>query len=159
MQLTLRKSLAAFVGQEHLRWREGHLMPDHVHMLLMIPPKHAVSQVMGFINGKRAIHIARVHAERRICRPAFFGRGGVTGCPRLARTRLPCVKLSGTRKKKDQRLEQLELRALWAVHSISSVWLCRRLLTVFIAHCSVSCYVNEAEMQLEVGQVSSANTD
>ena len=37
---------------------EGHLMPDHVHMLLRIPPKHAVSQVGGHIKRKSAIHIA-----------------------------------------------------------------------------------------------------
>ena len=40
-------------------------MPDHVHMLLKIPPKHAVSQVMGFMKGKSAIHIERVYAGRR----------------------------------------------------------------------------------------------
>ena len=40
---------------------EGHIMPDHVHMLISIPPKHAVSQVVGFIKGKSAIHLARVY--------------------------------------------------------------------------------------------------
>ena len=39
-------------------------MPDHVHMLLSIPPKYAVSQVVGFIKGKSAIHLARVYGER-----------------------------------------------------------------------------------------------
>ena len=39
---------------------EGHLMVDHVHMLTAIPPKYAVSQVVGFIKGKSAIHLARV---------------------------------------------------------------------------------------------------
>ena len=43
---------------------EGHLMPNHVHMLLSIPPKYAVSQV-GFIKGKSAIHMARVYGERK----------------------------------------------------------------------------------------------
>lgn len=38
---------------------EGHLMGDHVHMLISIPPKYAVSQVVGYIKGKSAIHIAR----------------------------------------------------------------------------------------------------
>ena len=38
---------------------EGHLLPDHAHMLISIPPKYAVSQVVGFIKGKSAIHIAR----------------------------------------------------------------------------------------------------
>ena len=39
---------------------EGHLMADHVQMLIAIPPKYAVSQVVGFIKGKSAIHLARV---------------------------------------------------------------------------------------------------
>ena len=44
---------------------EGHMMADHVHMLISIPPKYAVSQVVGFIKGKSAIHLARVYAERK----------------------------------------------------------------------------------------------
>ena len=44
---------------------EGHLMPDHVHMMISIPPKYAVSQVIGYIKGKSAIHIARQYSERR----------------------------------------------------------------------------------------------
>jgi len=44
---------------------EGHLMPDHVHMMISIPPKYAVSQVVGFIKGKSAIHIALMYAGRK----------------------------------------------------------------------------------------------
>ncbi len=44
---------------------EGHIMPDHVHMMISIPPKYAVSQVVGFIKGKSAIHIARTYAGRK----------------------------------------------------------------------------------------------
>jgi len=40
-------------------------MPDHFHILVEIPPKFAVSKVIGFIKGKSAIHIARTHAERK----------------------------------------------------------------------------------------------
>ena len=47
------------------RIEEGHLMPDHVHMLFSIPTKNAVSQVVSFTNGKSAIHLARVYAERK----------------------------------------------------------------------------------------------
>ena len=46
--------------QKESRIEEGHLMPDHVHMMIAIPPKYAVSQVIGFIKGKSAIHLARV---------------------------------------------------------------------------------------------------
>ncbi len=51
--------------QKEARIEEGHLLPDHVHMLIAIPPKHAVSQVVGFIKGKSAIHLARVYSERK----------------------------------------------------------------------------------------------
>lgn len=44
---------------------EGHIMLDHVPMMISIPPKYAVSQVVGFIKGKSAIHIARTYAGRK----------------------------------------------------------------------------------------------
>ena len=40
-------------------------MSDHVHMMISIPPKYAVSQVVGYIKGKSAIHWARVYGERK----------------------------------------------------------------------------------------------
>ena len=40
-------------------------MPDHVHMLISIPPKYAVSQVIGYMKGKSAIHIARTYMGRK----------------------------------------------------------------------------------------------
>ena len=40
-------------------------MSDHVHMMIAIPPKYAVSQVVGFMKGKSAIHLARVYGERK----------------------------------------------------------------------------------------------
>jgi putative transposase len=65
----LRKHLGEvfhrLAGQKESRIEEGHLMPDHVHMLISIPPKYAVSQVIGFIKGKSAIHLARVYGERK----------------------------------------------------------------------------------------------
>jgi len=56
---------------------EGHLMPDHVHMMISIPPKYSVSQVIGFIKGKSAIHIARVYAgrQRNYVGQHFWARG------------------------------------------------------------------------------------
>ena len=44
---------------------EGDLMQDHVHMLISIPPKYAVSEVVGYMKGKSAIHLARVYGERK----------------------------------------------------------------------------------------------
>src|SRR6184192_1921851 len=50
--------------QKESRVEEGHLMSDHVHMMLSIPPKYAVSQVVGYIKGKSAIAIARRFMDR-----------------------------------------------------------------------------------------------
>jgi putative transposase len=44
---------------------EGHVAADHVHMLISIPPKYAVAQVVGYIKGKSAIHIARTFVGKR----------------------------------------------------------------------------------------------
>ena len=46
-------------SQRESKILEGHLMADHVHMLISIPPKYAISQIVGYIKGKSAIHIAR----------------------------------------------------------------------------------------------------
>jgi len=51
--------------QKESRIEEGHLLSDHVHMLIAITPKYAVAQVVGFIKGKSAIHLARVYGERK----------------------------------------------------------------------------------------------
>ena len=70
---TLYKELRQHLGevfrrlaeQKQSRIEEGHLMADHVHMMSSIPPKYAVSEVVGFIKGKSAIHLARVYGERK----------------------------------------------------------------------------------------------
>ena len=56
---------------------EERLLADHVHMLMSIPPKYAVSQVVGYIKGKSAIHIARNYLGRRrnFTRQHFSARG------------------------------------------------------------------------------------
>ena len=51
--------------QKESRIEEGHLMPDRVHMLISIPPKYAVSSVVGYVKGKSAMHSARHRAERQ----------------------------------------------------------------------------------------------
>jgi len=56
---------------------EGHLMPDHVHMLISIPPKYSVAQVIGYIKGKSAIHVARTFFDhkRNFVGQHFWARG------------------------------------------------------------------------------------
>ena len=56
---------------------EGHLREDHVHMLISIPPKYSVAQVVGYIKGKSAIHIARNYGTRKrnFTGMSFWARG------------------------------------------------------------------------------------
>jgi putative transposase len=56
---------------------EGHLMPDHVHMCISIPPKYAVSRVVGYLKGKSAIQIARQFGgrQRNFTGENFWARG------------------------------------------------------------------------------------
>ena len=61
----LGEVLRKLAAQKESRIEEGHLLPDHVHMMISIPPKYAVSQVIGYIKGKSAIHLARVYGERK----------------------------------------------------------------------------------------------
>jgi len=55
----LGQVLHELAGQKECRIVEGHLKPDHVHLCIIIPPKHAVSYIVGYIKGKSAISIAR----------------------------------------------------------------------------------------------------
>ena len=63
--------------QRESRIEEGHLMRDHVHMLVSIPPKYSVSQVVGYLKGKSAIHIARTFMgkPRNFTGESFWARG------------------------------------------------------------------------------------
>jgi len=69
--------LRRLARQKECEIEEGHLMADHVHILISIPPKYAVSQVMGYIKGKSAIHIARQFGEvrRNFTGQKFWARG------------------------------------------------------------------------------------
>jgi len=57
--------LHSLARQKESRILEGHLRADHVHILISIPPKYSVSQVIGFMKGKSAIHIARTYLGQR----------------------------------------------------------------------------------------------
>ena len=63
----------ALARQKECQIIEGHLMPDHVHMCIAIPPKHPVASVIGFLKGKSAIAIARLSGKERNFRASTFG--------------------------------------------------------------------------------------
>ncbi len=88
---------------------EGHLMLDHVHMLIAIPPKYAVSQVIGYMKGKSAIHIARVYGERKrnFVGQHFWARGYFVST--VGRDEEVIRRYIRDQEKEDARLEQLNL--------------------------------------------------
>ena len=88
---------------------EGHLMSDHVHMLIAIPPKYAVSQVVGFIKGKSAIHLARVYGEakRNFTGQHFWARGYLVST--VGRDEQQIRAYIRNQEKEEERLEKLEL--------------------------------------------------
>ena len=87
-------------------------MLDHVHMLISVPPKYSVAQVMGFIKGKSAIHIARVYAGRRrnFVGQHFWARGYWVST--VGKNEEAVRRYIREQEKEDQRLDQLELPAL-----------------------------------------------
>ena len=88
---------------------EGHLLLDHVHMLIAIPPKYAVSQVIGFIKGKSAIHVARVYGERRrnFTGQHFWARGYFVST--VGRDEAVVRDYIRRQEEEDRRLDQLNL--------------------------------------------------
>ena len=95
--------------QRESRIEEGHLMPDHVHMMISIPPKYAVSQVVGYIKGKSAIHIARVYGERKrnYVGQHFWARGYFVST--VGRDEEVIREYIRHQEAEDRRLEQMEL--------------------------------------------------
>ena len=88
---------------------EGHMQPDHVHMLISIPPKYAVSQVIGFIKGKSAIHIARNYLghRRNFTGQQFWARGYHVST--VGRDEEMVREYIRSQEKEDRRLDQLSL--------------------------------------------------
>jgi putative transposase len=95
--------------QKESRIEEGHLMPDHVHMMISIPPKYAVSQVVGYIKGKSAIHLARVYGERKrnFVGQHFWARGYFVST--IGRDEAVIRAYIRNQELEDQRLEQMNL--------------------------------------------------
>jgi len=92
----LGEVLRSLALQKESRIEEGHLMSDHVHLLIEIPPKYAVSQVIGYIKGKSAIHLARVYGERKrnFTGQHFWARGYFVTIPFNLRRYLPTLSRS-----------------------------------------------------------------
>jgi len=88
---------------------EGHLMPDHVHIMISIPPKYAVSQVVGYIKGKSAIHIARRYSgrQRNYVGQHFWARGYFAST--VGRDEQVIREYIRHQEKEDKRIDQMKL--------------------------------------------------
>ncbi len=114
---TLYKELRQHLGevfrrlaeQKQSRIEEGHLMADHVLMMISIPHKFAVSEVVGFIKGKSAIHLARVYGERKqnFVGQHFWARGYMVTT--VGRDETVIREYIRNQEQEDKRLDQLNL--------------------------------------------------
>src|ERR1035437_9154669 len=114
---TLYQELRQYLGevfrrlaeQKESQIEEGHLRPDHVHMMIAIPPKYAVSQVIGYIKGKSAIHLARVYGERKwnFVGQHFWARGFWVST--VGREEAVIREYIRKQEEEDKRLDQLNL--------------------------------------------------
>jgi putative transposase len=109
----IRKELGAvfhrLARQQESLIEEGHMMADHVHMMISIPPKYAVSQVVGYIKGKSAIHIARlfVGRKRNYMGQHFWARGYFAST--VGRDEQVIRDYIRHQEAEDRRIDQLEL--------------------------------------------------
>ena len=96
-------------AQKESKIVEGLMMPDHVHMLISIPPKYAVSHVVGYIKGKSAIYIARnfFGKQRNFVGESFWARGFYVSTVGLDENIIR--EYIKNQEKEDRRLEQLRL--------------------------------------------------
>jgi len=102
----LLKDLAA---QKECKILEGHLVSDHVHILISIPPKYSVSQAVGFIKGKSAIAIARNYMGRRknFTGQSFWARGYYVST--VGKDEEAVREYIKHQEEEDRRIEQLSL--------------------------------------------------
>ena len=105
----LGEVLKQLAMQRESRIEEGHLLRDHVHMLVSIPPKYSVSQVVGYMKGKSAIHIARtlMGKPRNFTGESFWARGYFVST--VGRDEKEIREYIQKQEQEDQRIDQLTL--------------------------------------------------
>jgi putative transposase len=105
----LGKLLAELAKHKECRIETGGLQSDHVHMLISIPPKYSVAQVIGYIKGKSAIHIARTYAgkKRNFIGEQFWARGYFVST--IGKDEQTIKEYIRYQEAEDKRVEQLRL--------------------------------------------------
>jgi putative transposase len=101
--------LRELAGQRESRIEQGHLMLDHVHMLISIPPEYSVAQVVGYMKGKSAIYIARTFMgkPRNFTGESFWARGYFVST--VGRDEKVIREYIKNQEQEDQRIEQLSM--------------------------------------------------
>ena len=109
LRRNLEEVFRRLAAQRACRIEEGHLMSDHVHMMIAIPPKYSVSQVVGYIKGKSAIPVARVYGERKrnVVGQHFWARGYFVST--VGRDEAVIREYIRNQEKEDERMDQLKL--------------------------------------------------
>ena len=107
----LGELLHGLARQKESQILEGHLCMDHIHMLISVPPKYSVSQVVGYLKGKSAIHIARTYLgqRRNFNGMHFWARGFFVST--VGADEETVRNYIQTQEKDDQRLDQLGMFA------------------------------------------------
>ncbi len=105
----LGKVFHELARQRESKIHEGHLMPDHVHMLISVPPKYAVADVIGYIKGKSAIYIARTYGgrQRNFTGEHFWARGYFVST--VGRDEKVIREYIRRQQAEDRRIDQLKL--------------------------------------------------
>ena len=105
----LGEVLKGLALQKESKVIEGHLKSEHVHILISIPPKYSVSQVVGFIKGKSAIYIARTYVGQRknFTGQHFWARGYYVSTVGIDEEVIR--EYIQSQDKEDQRLDQLRI--------------------------------------------------
>ena len=105
----LGEVLRQLAKQKESQIEEGHLLADHVHLMIAIPPKYAVSQVIGYVKGKSAIHLARVYGGRKqnFVGQHFWARGYYVST--VGRDEEAVRKYIREQDEEDKRLDQMGL--------------------------------------------------
>ena len=113
---TLRKEIGGIIRelcrQYGVELVEGYAMRDHIHMLLMIPPKYSVSNTIGFLKGKSAIRIFRDYQQvkRNFTGRHFWARGYCVSTVGLDEKMI--LEYIRNQERQEKRLEQMRLEGL-----------------------------------------------
>ena len=105
----LGEQIRELFRQRESRVEEGHLVGDHVHVLVSIPPKYSVAEVVGYVKGKSAIYIAKNYTAKRrnFGGHSFWARGYYVST--VGRDEAAIREYIKRQEEEDRKLDQMNL--------------------------------------------------